>query len=322
MKKNFLNKALLGFKKSNILCVGDIILDIFVEGDANRISPEAPVPILLIKNFNYQLGGAANVARNIKSLGGQVGILGIIGNDSGSKEIKKLFNKEEKIRNHSIKDKNYKLSTKTRYLTKSHQLLRVDNESENKINKTLQQKIITRFKYVSKDYDTIILSNYKKGLLSKEAIRSIISYSNKKNKIVLIDPKYRDFSIYKNAKIITPNLKELSVAANKEVYKINDIVKICRDMIGDNFFDHVLVTLAERGMLLVSRSAVKYLPTTAKDVYDVTGAGDTVISVIALGMDSGLSIEDSASIANYAAGIVVGKKGTAITTKKEIFGIL
>lgn len=315
-KKKFLN-LFSKFNKAKILCIGDLILDTFVQGNVDRISPEAPVPILLSQEINNKVGGAGNVARNISSLGGKVGLLSLIGNDINSQKVSSLLKKTKKIKPLLIKNHKYKLPNKIRYSNKSNQLLRVDIEEQNQKN-NLDNEIIKKFLKEVKNYTTVVISNYNKGTLSKKNIKKIINYCNKENIFILIDPKNKDFSIYQNANIITPNLKELSDAAGNRINNERKLDQVAEEIRQKYNFDHILVTKSEKGMKLFSKSKVTNYPTAAKDVYDVTGAGDTVISLIALGFSTGLKISDSVKLANYAAGIVVGKKGTAVTNINEL----
>ncbi len=318
MVKNLLKKNILKFKKSKILCIGDIMLDEFIYGDVKRISPEAPVPILLKDSYDRQIGGAGNVARNIASFGINVGLLSIIGNDESSLYVDKLVRLEKKISPIFIKVKNYEMTKKTRFVNKSNQLLRVDSENTEFMNKLIEKKIMATFKKEVLKYNTVIISDYKKGMLNREIIKKIVDFCIFKNIKILADPKSSDFSIYKNIQVLTPNQKEFSEAVNCELHTVNQIVKEARKLI-DNFnFDYIIVTRSEEGMLLISNNNVENIPTTAKDVFDVSGAGDTVISFIALGFGAGLKMKHAVQIANHAAGIVVGKKGTAVTNRYEM----
>ncbi len=318
MNKKKIAKLFSNIGKREILCIGDLMLDKFVEGAVERISPEAPVPILLSKYVNFQLGGAGNVARNIASLGSKVSIISLIGTDESSKKITKIIKTESKIKPYFFKTIKYVSPTKTRYLCKSNQLLRVDSENSFIINKKMEDRIYNSFTQKSKFFKTIIISNYKKGILSQNLINRIISYCNNKNLNVLVDPKYKDFSIYEGAFLITPNQKEFSIATNQEFKNISQIVKEGQKLIKKYNFTYILVTRSEEGMILIAKNKYKNFPVTAQEVYDVTGAGDTVIGSLAVGLDSGLNIYESVQVANFAAGVVVEKKGTAVASKKEI----
>jgi len=318
MNKKFISSCLKTFKKSKILVIGDIMLDEFVYGSVERISPEAPVPILLQKSKTSQLGGAANVVRNIAAMGFNVGLLSVIGADLASQKVIDLFKREKKISPFLIKINTYPLTTKTRYVNEVNQLLRVDQEEINFMTRSIEDKIINKIKRTLNKYNTVIISDYKKGMLNKKIIKEIIKICNKNNIKTLVDPKDKDFSIYSGAQIITPNQNELSKTVNTELNSITNIVKQSQKLILKNKFNYVLVTRSEKGMLLISKKKFENFTTIAKDVFDVSGAGDTVVSFIALGFGSSLDIRDTVKIANLAAGIVVGKKGTAVANRREL----
>tara|TARA_B100001093_G_scaffold219892_1_gene210856 strand:- start:1373 stop:2326 length:954 start_codon:yes stop_codon:yes gene_type:complete len=316
--KSLLKKNLKRFSKAKILCVGDIMLDEFIYGTVERISPEAPVPILLSNTINKQLGGAGNVARNISRIGGKVGIISFIGLDSDSKEILKLLNKEKNITPHLVKLKKYKLTTKKRFINNASQLLRVDTEETNFMNKTFHKLFIDKFKKEIKKYDTVIISDYNKGIVTPEIISEINTICKNKNKTLLVDPKKKDFSIYRNIEVITPNQKELSEAANRNLMTKAEVIKYARKLLNIYNFRYMIVTRAEKGMILISKDKEIDFPTSAKEVFDVSGAGDTVIAYIALGISSDIKIEETVQTANFAAGIVVGKTGTAVVNINDL----
>lgn len=321
MNKKFINNCLKNFKKSKILCIGDIMLDEFIYGKVERISPEAPVPILLQEEKVSQLGGAANVARNIASMGYSVGLLSVIGTDLASDEIMNLLKIEKNINPVLIKIKGHLVARKTRYVNKVNQLLRVDQEKVNFMNKLIERKILQKLKKTLSKYNTVIISDYKKGMLNKKIIKEIINTCNKNNIKTLVDPKDKDFSLYSGTQIITPNQNELSKTIQIELNSISKIVNQTRKLINKNNFKYVLVTRSEKGMLLISKNKYENFPTMARDVYDVSGAGDTVVSFFALGLGSDLNIRDTVKIANLAAGIVVGKKGTAVINRRELLAL-
>lgn len=318
MPKSFIKKSLKLFKKSKILCVGDIMLDEFVYGEVNRISPEAPVPILLEKNRIFKLGGAGNVASNISSLGGEVGILSVLGPDVYSNQFIKIIKLDKKINHHFIKAADYQLTVKTRFLNKTDQLLRVDREDIKSKSKDLEKTIFKKFSLIIKKYDLVVISDYNKGLLSKSLLKKIIKTCKLNNKKVLIDPKKEDWSAYSNADIITPNSKELSLVAGFSIKDNKDFENQAKIFLSDYNFSNILITRSENGMMLVSKDKILNFPTKAKRIFDVTGAGDTVIGTIALGESVNLNISESIKLANFAAGIVVGKPGTAVATKNDM----
>ncbi len=321
MNKKFINSCLKTFKKSKILVIGDIMLDEFVYGIVERISPEAPVPVLLQKSKTSQLGGAANVARNIAAMGFNVGLLSVIGADLASHTVENLLKKERNISPVLIKIKTYPLTKKTRYVNEINQLLRVDQEDINFMKSSIEEKIISKIKQTLNKYNTVIISDYKKGMLNRKIIREIIKICNKNKIKTLVDPKDKDFSIYSGAQIITPNQNELPKTINTELNSITSIVNQSRKLILQNKFNYVLVTRSEKGMLLISKNNYENFTTIAKDVFDVSGAGDTVVSFIALGFGSNLDLRDTVKISNLAAGIVVAKKGTAVVNRQDLLNL-
>ena len=306
-------------RKTHILCIGDLILDQYIYGNVERMSPEAPVPILSIDEENFQLGGVGNVARNISSLGGKATIVSLIGKDSSSKYIEKLIKKEKNLKSDFIVDEHYSTPLKMRFLNNFTQLLRADKE---KIRSTSQSLYIKKIKDKIKkgiEYcDAIIISDYKKGLITKELTKELVKLAKKSKKIILADPKSKDFKIYEGVDFITPNQKELSEATSNFIDSEKEAVESGKQIIEQCKIKNVLVTRSEKGMILISNKKFKNFPTLAKEIYDVSGAGDTVIAVLAIMLASGFNIETSALLSNHAAGIVVGKKGTAVTTQEEM----
>mgnify|MGYP000386109252 FL=1 len=306
-------------KDSKILCIGDIILDRYVYGRIDRVSPEAPVPILLVTSEKYQLGGVGNVAKNISSLGGRPSIFYLSSNNDVSKKINGLIKCEKNIKRIEAKVNAFKAPVKTRYINKSSHIIRVDDENcDFKLSKKSQEYILKRLELEIKKYNIIILSDYNKGFLSKKIIQQIIKISKKYGKMVIGDPKKNDLSIYSNIDLLTPNQKEITASSKKKFLSEEDIIKFSRKLIKDNKIQELLVTRSENGMLLVNSSDTYKINASAKKVNDVTGAGDTVVGTLALMLSIGLSMYDSVSIANYAAGLVVEKYGTESLTYRDI----
>ena len=305
--------------KTQILCVGDMILDQYIYGKVERMSPEAPVPILSINEENFQLGGVGNVARNISNLGGKATIVSLIGSDSSSKYIKKLIKKEKNLKSDFVVDEHYSTPLKMRFLNNFTQLLRADKEKISLKSQTSNiNKIKDKIKKQIERCDVIIISDYKKGLITKEFIKELVKLAKKNKKIILADPKSKDFTIYEGVDFLTPNQKELSEATNNFIDSEKEVVESGKQIIEQCKIKNVLVTRSEKGMILISNKNFKNFPTLAKEIYDVSGAGDTVIAVLAIMIASGFDIETSALLSNHAAGIVVGKKGTAVTTQEEM----
>ena len=324
IKRDFLNKKNIKRKKINkcrILCIGDVMLDHYVYGRVKRLSPEAPIPILINDEEKFVLGGAANVARNLSDLGAQCTLLSIVGNDSASEKIKNLVSLDKNINSQLLTTKNYTSPIKTRYINNTGHLLRVDKEKNifNK-NKKLLSNIRKLIIKNIKKCNLIILSDYNKGFLNKTLIKEIVKIAKKYNKLIIADPKKNNLGIYAYIDIITPNVKELNDAAGKNLKNEREIISFSRSIINKYKIKEILLTRSEKGMILIGSDYVKKYRATNKKVKDVTGAGDTVISTLALMKAIGFSTEISSQISNYAAGIIIGKRGTA-TLKYDEFMI-
>ena len=301
------------FKKKNILVVGDIMLDKYSHGSVSRVSPEAPVPIVDIKKTIYKPGGASNVAQNLSALGMNVTLLGITGDDSELKELIKIL-RHTNIKFDPVKDLSIRTTLKSRIIGNDQQLLRLDHEDRNKSNmhSQLYKKII---KY-AKNSDLIIMSDYDKGSV-KPIASDIISFANKNSIKVIIDPKGTDYSTYENAYMVKPNELEFSMIAGKIKNK-KDMIAKGKKLKKDLQLDALLLTLGKNGMVLFSKDSVLTFPTSQKDVYDVTGAGDTVISVLASALASNKTLKKSCELANIAAGLSIQHLGTVSISKSDI----
>jgi len=303
--------------KSNILVFGDVMLDIYVSGSVDRVSPEAPVPVLKPFKEEIRLGGAANVALNLSSLGSKVSLIGISGKDSSSTQIFNLL-KENKIKNEIVKS-NLPTITKLRLLSSKQQLLRVDNEEEfTKEDWNFAKKRFDKSIELNSN-NLLIISDYGKGTL--QDIPGLIKKAKKFKKIVLVDPKGNNFSKYQGADVITPNFSEFigevgAVESEREITsKANSLIKSLK-------LGALLVTRGSEGMTLFNKEKGKVVrsdfPTQAQEVFDVSGAGDTVIASVAAALSTGLDMTSAVKLANIAAGIVVGKSGTAAASIAEI----
>ena len=306
------NKIKAKLNKPKVLVVGDVMLDRYWFGSVERISPEAPVPIAKIGKTEDRPGGAANVARNIASLGGSVGLLSVVGNDAAAKDLETVLAKYG-IDSMLKVDDTISTIVKLRVLARNQQLIRIDFEE--KPSHEILAEILDTYTSIIENYDVIILSDYGKGGLKHTA--KMIEIANKHNKRILLDPKGNDYSKYKNATMLTPNKSELRDAVgdwNNEEELQEKALKLKEKLKLEN----LLVTRSEEGMSLFSKNGVTSYPTVAQEVYDVSGAGDTVIGTLALMLANNIAIEDAVLIANIAAGIVVGKLGTATLTKEEL----
>jgi D-glycero-beta-D-manno-heptose-7-phosphate kinase len=316
---NSLIRAVQSFRNKRILVFGDMMLDRFIFGSVSRISPEAPVPVVEIKTENTCLGGAANVAANIWSLGGIPVPLGITGSDYEGNRLRGEFRALGSPIGGLIVDKNRPTSVKTRIIAHHQQVCRTDREDRSRLSPAMQSRIVQRFRRALPSVDAVIVSDYAKGLLSPPLLKRTLPLAKSAGKIVCVDPKMNDFSAYKPATVITPNTVEAERASGIAVTCNRDLVRAAKRILGESGIKHLLVTRGEEGMaLFADDSSVTYIPTIAQEVFDVTGAGDTVISTLALSLVAGLSILEAAILSNIAAGIVVGKLGTASVTPEEL----
>jgi len=317
-KNKELIKIITQFKNKKILVVGDIMLDKYIWGDVTRISPEAPVPVVSVQAESYAPGGAANVANNIAALGSSSYMVGIIGKDLANevllKEIKRRNIKTEGI----IIDEKKPTIQKVRVIGQHQQLLRFDYEKKEYLNKETEDTILQFIINKIKEVDGIVVSDYAKGVVTKKLMDSIIRLCKENRKIIVIDPKPQHKKLYKDATLITPNCKEASEMAGIEPVSEEDVARIGKRILKE-LKAPVLITRGEKGMTLFETNGkITSIPTKAKEVYDVTGAGDTVVATAILALTCGATLAQAAIIANNAAGIVVGKVGTSTLTVDEL----
>ena len=303
----------LNLSTSKVLVIGDVMIDSYIEGETERISPEAPVPIVKVTKEIFKAGGAANVAVNLSKIEAQVGIISIIGKDKEGSILKKIL-KENRIENHFIESDQETTIKKLRIVSSSQQLIRLDFEK--KISRSFDNELVKKFESVIKNYNVIVFSDYAKGVLKN--IKSLIKIAKENNKITLIDPKKSDFSDYSGADIITPNKSEFEAVCGK-TKNSKDFASKANKLLKNFNINGLLVTLGSEGISLFEKKKPPFFQSTiAREVYDVTGAGDTVIAIMAACLSINIPLKDSVKLANIAAGIVVGKFGTSYITKKEL----
>jgi rfaE bifunctional protein kinase chain/domain len=306
-------------KKPAILVIGDLMIDHYIWGHATRLSPEAPVPIVNVKNESTTLGGAGNVVQNLVALGADVTIAGVIGNDAEGDNLINILESEGVKTDTIIKDDSRPTTIKTRVLVGSHQLVRVDREVTDSIATGLEDDLINKLSNNIAKADIILLSDYNKGLLSPGLTQRIIKLGNEHNKKIVIDPKGLNYEKYKGAFLIKPNRKELAEAAKIEkITTIADVQEAAKSIFGQTNTEYLIVTLSEEGMAIVTKQTSKLLPVKATEVFDVTGAGDTVIATIAYFIALGLPVDEACELANHAAAIVIRHIGSATTTISDI----
>ncbi|MGJ0372912.1 D-glycero-beta-D-manno-heptose-7-phosphate kinase [Aliarcobacter cryaerophilus] len=305
-------------KKPNILVIGDLMIDHYLWGSCDRISPEAPVQVVNVKKESSVLGGAGNVINNLVTLGSIVDVISVIGNDSVANELKSLLEKIDVPTSNLVVENNRKTSKKSRLIASQQQVLRYDMESIDDINENSHKQIIQTLEKNIDKYSSIILSDYGKGVLTTNLTKEIIKIANKNSIKVLVDPKGKDYSKYKGSYTLTPNKKEAMEATNIDIKDESSLIEALKSLKTQCKLEVSLITLSEQGIAIFD-DELTIKPTVAREVYDVTGAGDTVIASIAFALGNNLDIKDAIYFANLAAGVVVGKIGSATTTIDEIY---
>jgi D-beta-D-heptose 7-phosphate kinase / D-beta-D-heptose 1-phosphate adenosyltransferase len=311
---------MINFKNENpkILVIGDLMIDHYLWGKCERISPEAPVQIVNIDKESSVLGGAGNVINNLRALGSRVDVLSVVGDDFVANELKDLLENIKVQSNMLIIEKNRKTSKKSRLIASQQQVLRYDNESIEDISSASEKEIINKLNENISNYDVVILSDYGKGVLTTKLTQEIISISNKNKVKVFVDPKGKDYSKYKGAYTLTPNKKEAIEATNIIIKNNESLEKAIKKLKDECELEVSLITLSESGIAIFDDN-LRIKPTVAREVYDVTGAGDTVIASIAFAIANHMKIDDAIQFANLAAGVVVGKIGSATASLDEIY---
>ena len=301
-----------------IVVIGDVMIDVYIEGVVNRISPEAPVPVFLEKTRRAYPGGAANVARNIVSLDGKCCVIGSIGQDSYGVGLDSMM-KDMSILRYFMALPDRVTTRKTRYIAQGQQIMRVDDETTTPISEDIEQAMCAMVEQLLESCKVLVISDYGKGLLTRHVLRHIgVAASNRKIPII-VDPKSKDFSRYACATILKPNAEELSRATGMPTGTRDECLVASAVVMDFLPIKHMLITRAEKGMLLVGRG-MEFIdqPATERDVYDVTGAGDTALAAMAVCLAEGMSMQRCVSMANVAAGIAVTKHGTTAVTRKEV----
>ncbi len=329
-----LKKIIKSFAKANILVIGDLILDEYIRGEVERISPEAPVPVVWARDRRFSPGGAANVANNLRSLGAKVSLAGVVGSDDFRRVMLKELRNRGVETQAVIEEAGRKTTLKTRIFARHQQVVRVDWEDIEPIKARTQERLEDFIGANLKKFDAVVIEDYGKGVFNNGFLTRVISSARSLKKIITVDPKKENFESYRGVTAITPNRKEaenairyLKMKDTRNEFKVyNDVLRTDRDIekAGQAILEHLaleslLITLGEQGMWLFEKNRDALIPTVAQEVFDVSGAGDTVIATFTLGLCVGAKKLEAAHISNYAAGIVVGKVGTATTTAAEVF---
>jgi D-beta-D-heptose 7-phosphate kinase / D-beta-D-heptose 1-phosphate adenosyltransferase len=304
-------------KSPRLLVIGDLIVDHYLWGSCKRISPEAPVQVIDINKESVLLGGAGNVINNLKTMGASVDVISVLGDCDASNELRKLLNSIKVDTKYILLQSDRISSKKSRIISENQQVIRFDRESTEDINGKTQKKILEIFTRIIKNFDIVLFSDYGKGVLTKELTKSLINIANESNKKVLVDPKGTDYSKYKGAYLLTPNKKEASEATSINIKNENTLIKAISQLKHELDLNFSIITLSDKGVAVYDNE-FRIHPTLTREVFDVTGAGDTVIASIGFALACGLSIDEAIKFSNFAAGVVVGKVGSATASINEI----
>ena len=311
------------FEKKKLIVIGDLLLDQFIWGAVDRISPEAPVPVVWVKGENFMPGGACNVASNLSRLGAQVSLVGVVGEDEKAATLINLLKDRDINTDGIIRDRKRPTILKTRVIAHQQQVVRIDREAVEQVAGRQLSMIREYLKRNIRDHDGVIIEDYGKGVITPSLLKIAVPLARRHGKIVAVDPKENHFSYYRGVSVITPNHHEAAKAAGFPLELEGDLKKAGEKLLSKLKTDVILITLGERGMMVFEKGKKpRSIPTLAQEVFDVSGAGDTVIAVYTLSVVSGASPLVAAQMANCAAGIVVGKIGVATVERKELLARL
>jgi D-beta-D-heptose 7-phosphate kinase / D-beta-D-heptose 1-phosphate adenosyltransferase len=315
--------VLASFPEARVIVLGDVMLDRFLYGSVERVSPEAPVPVIALQRTANMPGGAANVARNVAALGARVVLFGVVGADEAATELRNQLSGPSSFQTHLTVDPSRPTTTKTRYIADQQQILRTDREVSAPLGETVAAAMLGQYAAALADADIVILSDYGKGVLSDDVSARAIAAAVAAGRRVLVDPKSRSFAKYAGATVLTPNKHELQLASGHECSSDEQVVAAAGEVIARGICQTVIATRGKDGMSIIQKgSPAVHIRTVANEVYDVTGAGDTAVAAMAVALASGADMRNAARLANVAAGIVVGKYGTATATRDEILARL
>jgi rfaE bifunctional protein kinase chain/domain len=313
-------RALLAaMRERSLIVVGDVMLDEFVWGKVARISPEAPVPVVEVTSESHQVGGAGNVARNVRALAGDALLLGVVGRDAAALRVRAELEGSGVRAALVSADDGRPTTVKTRIIAHQQQIVRTDRERDTSISKATEDELIARIEDGLPRAEGVIVSDYQKGVVTPRLMRTLVRAARARRVPLMVDPKVRHFALYRRASVVTPNQKEAEEASGVRIRNDLDLLLAGQKLLKMLGSEALLVTRGEHGMSLFCRGRRPvHIPTFAREVYDVTGAGDTVIATLALALAAGTSMQDAAVLANCAAGVVVGKVGTATATPDEV----
>ncbi|MEN9722356.1 MAG: hypothetical protein RJB38_342 [Pseudomonadota bacterium] len=327
MKLSFEHKSILAGllsrleRPQRVLVIGDVGLDRYTQGAVDRISPEAPVPIVRVESEYLKLGLAANVADNLRALGSEPWLVGVVGEDRAAQDFRKLLKSQRMTDQHLVTARGRRTVLKERIVSERQQLLRVDYEDTDGISDVASKRILARLEKLMPRADSVVLEDYCKGMIRPSLAKQIFSLARAHGKAVLVDPNAKSVpGLYEGASLLTPNTKEAEALSGVKIVDSTTLESAGLQILKKTRAPRLIITRGKDGMAIFEKGkrGVRLIPTYAREVYDVSGAGDTVISVLALALGSGASIEDAARLANLAAAIEVGKRGTATVSLKEL----
>jgi len=311
------------FKDKSIMVVGDLMVDQYMWGEVSRVSQEAPVPIVLINERSFRLGGACNVANNIATLGAHALPVGVVGEDYRAGLLRDMLVEHDIAPTGLIHDAERKTTMKTRVVARGQQIVRYDEESSEPLQGGAKTKVLEFVKKTIDQVDAVVIEDYGKGVICPDLTKEVLAIARERDKIISVDPKDEHFLLYKGVSVMTPNVHEVATFWGKRIKSFDELADAARKLLEETHSDAILVTRGEQGMFLMPKVGEPVtIDTVAKEVYDVTGAGDTVIAVLTLALCAGASMERAARLANYAAGVVVSEIGAATVTAEALMASL
>jgi rfaE bifunctional protein kinase chain/domain len=309
----------LSSAQPKVICIiGDVMIDHYINGNCNRISPEAPVQVVEVKNELHTLGGAGNVLKNVFSLGYRADIISVVGHDDNANILIDQLTEFGVSTNGIVKDKSRYTTTKSRVIVSNHQLLRLDHEHTHPIDSEYEDQLVAYFEKNAATYQVVLISDYNKGLLTPQLLSRILTICREQSITTIVDPKGLSFEKYLGANIIKPNKKEASLATGINICDSESLKLACEKLQQITGCDHIIITMSEEGIAIFSHNQLQIIPTQALAIIDVTGAGDTVLASLGIALGEGKSVREACEFANHAAAVVINKIGSATVTMAEI----
>jgi D-beta-D-heptose 7-phosphate kinase/D-beta-D-heptose 1-phosphate adenosyltransferase len=307
------------FSRCRVLILGDVMLDEYMWGAVSRISPEAPVPVVAVQSESVKVGGAGNVATNVAALGGRATLVGLVGNDAAAERLSHELELHGVKGDGLVEDRSRPTTIKSRVVAGSQHVVRFDRESDAPVSRAVRAQVIAAVRQRLPETDVLLISDYAKGVVSPGLVREVLALAARYHRMVAVDPKVQNLPLFKGVTVVAPNHHEAAAAAHLTIRSEADLLRVGQVLLRRLKARGVLVTRGEQGMsLFEAGKPVVHIPTVAREVYDVTGAGDTVMGALSLALAAGATMGEAAVIANFAAGVVVGKRGTATVTRAEL----